>query len=285
MLKVNAGVCGRVRIVKQNSITGEVTGDFEFNNIWTDFGLNRISTYASQVADWPNRIHWGSGSRPEPHNAVTSLAAPVGNASNNFGTGATDVVTDGNLCTITKTRSVVQAARGVAWELSELGVSYGGGSSSLDTYALVRDLNGDPDPLPVSAIEIITIYYTIQAQYPISLPPQPVEVEGLPPTTATFLLRPDQSSFGGAMAATTSGATFLQMGGFTTAEFGGRVDCSNSGTENVWGINSLNRTTEYFGNNYAISHMWTLDPPITKDNTEELRLEIFWQFANAVPVE
>lgn len=285
MLKVNAGVCGRVRIVKQNSITGETTADIEFNNIWTDFGINRISTYASQVADWPNRLHWGSGARAEPHNAVTSLATPVGNAVVSFSSGATDVVTSGNLCTITKTRSATQAARGVAWDLSELGVSYGSSSSSLDTYALVRDLNGDPDPLPVSDIEIITIYYTIQAQYPVSLPPQAVEVEGLPPTTATFLLRPDQSGFGGAMAATQSGAAFTQMGGFTTAEFGGRVNGSNSGTENVWGVNVMNRTTEYFGNDYAISHIWTLDPPITKDDTQELRLEIFWQFANASPVE
>lgn len=285
MLKVNAGVCGRVRIVKQNSITGETTADIEFNNIWTDFGINRISTYATEVAYWPDRIHWGSGARPEPHNAVTSLAAPVGSGSVFFSSGAMDIVTSGNLCTITKTRSVTQSARGVAWELSELGVSYG--SSSLDTYALVRDLNGDPDPLPVSAIEIITIYYTIQAQYPISLPPQAVEVEGLPPTTATFLLRPDRSDFGNSgMAAIGSTSATFTFSGYTTAEFGGVVYCSNDGTENVWDINTMNRTTEYFGrHSYGASHIWTLDPPITKDNTQELRLEIFWQFANASPVE
>lgn len=283
MLKVNAGVCGRVRIVKQNSITGETTADIEFNNIWTDFGINRISTYASQFAYWPNRIHWGSGARAEPHNAVTSLAAPVGNGSADFSSTPKDIVTNGNLCTITKTRSVTQGARGVAWELSELGVSYGI-SSSLDTYALVRDLNGDPDPLPVSAIEIITIYYTIQAQYPVTLPPQAVEVEGLPPTTATFLLRPDQNIFGNAsMGASNGGAQ--NMSGYTTDQFGNGVAGSSNGNELVWGINTMNRTTEYFGNDYAIAHIWTLDPPITKDDTQELRLEIFWQFANASPVE
>lgn len=283
MLKVNAGVCGRVRIVKQNSITGETTADIEFNNIWTDFGINRISTYATQAVSWPNRIHWGSGAHAEPHNAVTSLATPVGNASANFNIAAADIVTAGNLCSITKTRSVTQAARGVEWELSELGVSLGGSGSSLDTYALVRDLNGDPDPLPVSAIEIITIYYTIQAQYPVSLPPQAVEVEGLPPTTATFLLRPDQSNFGGQMGA--SNGVTQGMAGYTTNQFSNAVVGDVDGNELVWGINVMNRTTEYFGNTWAISHIWTLDPPITKDNTQELRLEIFWQFANAVPVE
>lgn len=282
MLKVNAGVCGRVRIVKQNSITGEITGEFEFNNIWTDYGLNRISTYATQVANWPNTLHWGSGARAEPHDSVTALATPVGSGSVSFGSGQIDIATNGNLCTITKTRSAVQSARGVAWELSELGVSYGG--SSLDTYALVRDLNGDPDPLPVSAIEIITIYYTIQVQYPVTLPPQSVDVEGLSPTTATFLLRPDQPQFGHeGMAALRQGWPIM---GFTSTGFSGGVYPNGvDGTENVWGIGVMNRTTGYFGSQGAASHIWTLDPPITKDNTEELRLEIFWQFANAVPVE
>lgn len=278
MLNVNCGVSGRVRIVKQNSITGEVTGEYEFNNIWTDFGLNRISAYASQVAHWPNQIHWGSGARPEPHNAVTSLAAPVGSGLVSFSSG--QIATNGNLCVVTKTSSATQNARGVAWELSELGVSYGSGG--LDTYALVRDLNGDPSPVPVSAIEIITIYYTIQAQYPVSLPPQSVEVEGLPPTTATFLLRPDQSTFGDVLGANDQNNWWA---GYSSSAFGGPDYPQRVGTECVWGINAMNRTTGFFGNTRAISHIWTLDPPITKNNTQELRLEIFWQFANVTPVE
>lgn len=280
MLKVNAGVCGRVRIVKQNSITGEVTHDSEFNNIWTDAGISRISTYASQVAYWPNRIYYGTGAWPEPHNSVTSLQSPVSYGSADF-SGAGTVSVDGNLCTVEKTRSITVSARGVAWMLSELGISYN--SATLDTYALVRDLNGDPDPLPVSAIEILTIYYTVQVQYPMTLPPQAVDVEGLPPTTATFNLRPEvTNSFTNSLSATPDRILYA----YGNTSFGDYVGSSAVGNMNRWDAGILNRTTPYFGyNGNCASHLWTLDPPVTKNNTEIFELEIFWQFSNVTPVE
>ena len=39
MLNVNCGASGIVRVVKENSITVEITHDSTFNNIWTDGGL------------------------------------------------------------------------------------------------------------------------------------------------------------------------------------------------------------------------------------------------------
>lgn len=288
-LKVPCGVSGRVRIVKENSLTGEITHDSEFENIWTDYGLSTISTYCSVFAPWPSILHWGSGSRDLPHSAVTSLANPIGSGGVNFsGTSGEGVTYDSSTCVVTRTRSAVQAARGVEWILSEMGLNNTSMNSEMRTYTLVKNLAGVPTPLTVSAIEIVTIYYTVQIQYPMTLPPQTVVVSGLPPTTASFKLHPERTNFaytglGGCAAVNLTAA----LASYTTATFTGAINNSSaSNGKNIWNISLANRSNEFFGGSQsAAHHIWQLDPPITKNNTQILELEIFWQFANATPVE
>lgn len=280
MLKVPCGISGRVRVVRENQQTGEVTGEFEFDNIWTDLGLSSISVYASQRAPWPNLLLYGNGVRGEPHSAVTSLASQVGYGSVDF-LVAGGVDYDEDICTVTRTSQITVGARGVAWNLSELGLGYGNITATW-TYTLTKNALGNPEVIPVSAIEILTIYYTVQVQYPMHLPPMTVDVVGLPPTTATFALRPDKTNF----AYPAIGAKYASYSGYTSTEFAGGVTSADSGNKNVWGINLLNRTTGFFGSdNGSATHIWTLDPPITKNNTQELELEIYWGFTNATPID
>lgn len=283
MLKVKCAASGRVRLVKTNSVTGEVTEDRTFNNTWTDYGLSRISGYSTESSVWPNAIRWGDGLHSEPYSAVTALANQVGAGSVSFsGSGSIEEV--GDVCVVTRTRSATQSARGVPWNLRELGVSYGG-SASLDTYAAVRDENGDIAPFEVSGIEIVTIYYTLQIQYPMSMAPMPVS--GMPGTTAEFTLRPDVPGFAGsAIGQVDQTNASFRLAGYASDSFLTKVTSTGSdGDWSVWGINTMNRTTEYFGSNVqAANHLWKLDPPITKDDTQELRLKIYWGFTNASPV-
>jgi hypothetical protein len=280
MLKVPCGISGRVRVVRENQQTGEVTGEFEFDNIWTDLGLSEISVYSSQTAEWPTRLLYGNGVRSEPHSAVTTLASQVGYGNAGF-ILAGGVDYDEDLCTVTRTSQTTVGARGVAWNLSELGLGYNSTTATW-TYTLTKNALGNPEVIPVSAIEILTIYYTIQVQYPMHLPPMTVDVVGLPPTTATFALRPDKINF----ATYAIGAKQSYYFGYTSAEFAGGVVSAISGNKNVWGIGKLNRTTGFFGSNYnAAHHIWTLNPPITKNNTQELELEIYWRFTNATPID
>lgn len=283
MLKVPCGISGKVRIVKENSITGEVTHDSEFSNIWTDLGLARLSVPSSKPANWPTSVHWGSGVQPMPHNTVTSLASRVSYGNANFGVDG-GISYDSGICIVTRTVAVTQNARGVVWSLSELGLSTTAQEGSLDTYTLVKNSSGVPEPVTVSAIEIITIYYTIQIQYPMSLPPQAVTVVGLPPTTATFTLRPERSGFATQAIAAVWYARPFEA--FTNENFGGTASCTNVGNVCRWGINELNKTTEYFGTSTgAAYHVWKVSPPITKNNTQVLELEITWTFSNAAPIE
>lgn len=299
MLNVPCGVSGRIRIVKENSITGEITHDSEFDNIWTNYGLSvlsgrhNISRTLTNIAPWPTRLHWGSGAHAEPHNAVTGLAAPVGFVGISY-YGTDGIVYDSQTCTVTRTRSAIQAARGVSWTLAELGLGYiipfTNTSTSLYTYSLVKNGAGIPQPLTVSDIEILTIYYTIQVQYPMSLPPQALEVTGIPPTTAEFKLRPDSGQFVQFELSGQSSNSSGKFSGYTSNAFAGgvagEVDNLNYKGVMTWPISSMNRSTEYFGSQYyAANHLWKLSPPLAKNSTQVLEIEVSWTFTNATPIE
>lgn len=293
MLNVPCGISGIVRITLTNSETGRETFDSgEFKNIWTDSGLARISGGVGKHAHWPTNINIGSGAHAAPHNAVVGMHTPVNSLFANFvgNNEAGGVTTSGDSYVVTKTRSAVQPARGVDWSISELGLSYY--TQDLDTYTLVKNIQGVAQPIQVSAIEILTVYYTVQVQYPLSLPAQAVQVTGLPPTTATFNLytagNPVSFAAQGISQIRVQASAGRGLAGFLTPTGGSSVTGSSMTEDKViFGIDRLNRETPYFGviNEDVAKHVWTLDPPITKDNTQVLELEVFWQFSNATPIE
>ena len=285
MLNVNCGASGIVRVVKENSITGEITHDSTFNNIWTDGGLAYLRNDSSQTVAYPSALSYGNGAHTGAHNSVTELAGylDTGSASES---GANVVANDGTICTITHTTKTTVPARGVAWTLSELGLR-----SSYDTklpiltYTLTKNALGVPTPIPVKDFEIVTIYYTIQLQYPMSLPPIAINVEGMPPTTATFTLRPELTSFGQYL---TQGHSNGKQSGYTSSKFAGYVESdavSGDGWQN-WKITSMNRTTTHIGSNEdGITHLWELNPPLVKDDTQTFSFRSVWTYTNVAPIK
>ena len=284
MLNVNCGASGIVRVVKENSITGEITHDSTFNNIWTDEGLAYLRNDSSQTMTYPIGLSYGNGAHTGAHNSVTELAGYLGTGSASE-SGNNVVANDGTICTITHTTKTTVPARGVNWTISELGLR-----SSYDkkvpivTYTLTKNALGVPTPIPVKDFEIVTIYYTIQLQYPMSLPPIAINVEGMPPTTATFTLRPEVSSFGRYL---TQGDTEKQSG-YTSSNFAGRVDSdavSGDGWQ-YWKITSMNRTTTHIGTNgQGISHLWELNPPLVKNDTQVFWFRSVWTYTNVAPIK
>ena len=284
MLNVNCGASGIVRVVKENSITGEITHDSTFNNIWTDGGLAYLRNDSSQTLTYPSVLSYGNGAHTGAHNSVTELAGYLDTGSASY-SGGNVVANDGTICTITHTTKTTVPARGVDWTISELGLR-----SSYDkklpilTYTLTKNALGVPTPIPVKDFEIVTIYYTIQLQYPMSLPPIAINVEGMPPTTATFTLRPELTSFGRYL---TQGDTEKQSG-YTSSKFAGREDSdavSGDGWQ-YWKITSMNRTTTHIGTNgQGISHLWELNPPLVKNDTQVFWFRSVWTYTNVAPIK
>ena len=285
MLNVNCGASGIVRVVKENSITGEITHDSTFNNIWTDAGLAYLRNDSSKTMSYPSSLSYGNGAHTGAHNSVTELAGYLGTdyASDS---GNNVVANDGTICTITHTTKTTVPARGVAWTLSELGLR-----SSYDkklpilTYTLTKNALGVPTPIPVKDFEIVTIYYTIQLQYPMSLPPIAIAVEGMPPTTATFTLRPELPGFGEHL---TQGRSGVKQSGYTSSNLAGKVESDSVSGDGwqYWKITSMNRTTTHIGSNgQGISHLWELNPPLVKDDTQIFWFRSVWTYTNVAPIK
>ena len=285
MLNVNCGASGIVRVVKENSITGEITHDSTFNNIWTDEGLAYLRNDSSKTRAYPGGLSYGNGAHTGAHNSVTELAGylDTGSASES---GNNVVANDGTICTITRTTKTTVPARGVDWTISELGLCDSVSNRvPILTYTLTKNALGVPTPIPVKDFEIVTIYYTIQLQYPMSLPPIGINVEGMPPTTATFTLRPELSNFGDYLK---QGGSNGRQSGFTSSDFAGKVD-SDSVSEDgwqYWPITSMNRTTTHIGSNSSgISHLWELNPPLVKDDTQIFWFRSVWTYTNVAPIK
>ena len=289
-LKVNCGVGGRVRIVKTNSITGEVTGEHTFDNIITDYGLtNYFNTGGtSEERVWPSRLSYGSGAHSTPHNGVLNLQSQIGTVDCKYwGTNAapSELNISGGICTFTRTRNVAIPAKGVAWVFSELGLRYKPGTTDDDliTYTLTKNEAGVVAPIAISDVEIVTIYYTLQVQYPMEMPPQTFGggTTGIPVSTATFKLKPN------------GGTSFLRVypgldnsgiRSFTTENFAGLVGGSTVGSKTTFPIDKLNGSNRFFGSDSdGANHLWVIDPPIVKNNTQILEIETSWIFKN-VPV-
>ena len=285
MLNVNCGASGIVRVVKENSITGEITHDSTFNNIWTDGGLAYLRNDSSQTLSYPQTLSYGNGAHTGAHNSVTELAGYLDTGSASY-SGGNVVANDGTICTITHTTKTTVPARGVDWTISELGLR-----SSYDkelpilTYTLTKNALGVPTPIPVKDFEIVTIYYTIQLQYPMSLPPIAIAVEGMPPTTATFTLRPETPSFGRYLTQSDSNG---KQSGYTSSNFAGKVESDSVSGDGwqYWSITSMNRTTTHIGSNgRGISHLWELNPPLVKDDTQTFWFRSVWTYTNVAPIK
>ena len=285
MLNVNCGASGIVRVVKENSITGEITHDSTFNNIWTDAGLAYLGNVSSKWLAYPSELSYGNGAHTGAHNSVTELAGYLGTNSASE-SGDNVVANDGTICTITRTTETTVPARGVDWTLSELGlcasVDY---SIPILTYTLTKNALGVPTPIPVKDFEIVTIYYTIQLQYPMSLPPIAINVEGMPPTTATFTLRPELSTFGLYLNQGYSGGN---QSGYTSSDFAEKVESDTFSEDGwqYWSITSMNRTTTHIGSDVeGISHLWELNPPLVKDDTQIFWFRSVWTYTNVAPIK
>ena len=284
MLNVNCGASGIVRVVKENSITGEITHDSTFNNIWTDGGLAYLRNDSSQTMSYPSGLSYGNGAHTGAHNSVTELAGYLGTGSA-YMSGNNVVANDGTICTITRTTKTTVPARGVDWTVSELGLCSVNNRVPILTYTLTKNALGVPTPIPVKDFEIVTIYYTIQLQYPMSLPPIAIDVEGMPPTTATFTLRPELSSFGDYLNQGTLG---VKQSGYTSSNFAEKVESDSVSGDGwqYWPITSMNRTTTYIGSNGdGISHLWELNPPLVKDDTQTFWFRSVWTYTNVAPIK
>lgn len=153
--KLNASIHNRFDIEVVNAETGEVKQRAQAENVI----CNQLWTRMFVPNTYFNYIHYGTGSGT-PSAANTSLFTFLG-----YGTPATgdDVYTyDWNNCWASLRRKIqLSESTAVGSALTEVGIGYSTGASSLCTHAMLKDMNGNVISIAKTSTDIINIYATV----------------------------------------------------------------------------------------------------------------------------
>lgn len=285
-------LAGRYKLTAVDAITGVSRELAEFDNLITDWGLNRLGT--GGIGDG---CYVGSGSTA-PANGNTSLVALVAsNTTYSQNTGNSGAAPYYAWC-----RRSWRFGQGVAaGNISEVGV--GPASNTLFSRALVKDSNGNPTTITVLSTEFLDVSYELRIFAPTSDVTFNANIAG---AARACVLRAANVSNWSAATVAASGFRIDQVYGQTAADGDiGTVTQTPGGTGsqtgNVsrdsysnnsykatgsinWGLNDANFAggikSIYFGaaDYQQIAFQCSFTPPIAKtsDKTLSLNVEVSW---------
>lgn len=142
-------------------VDGSIRGVFKTTNVMTSFGLENWarSSLGAQLAI-------GSGSRAELE-TVTSLAGFVRSATGTYSySNVSQIDETSGVMRSDHTLNVTFPPETESQNYSEVGI-HGGNPEQLQTYALIRDLEGAPTSISILAGEQIRVSYIVQFSTPI----------------------------------------------------------------------------------------------------------------------
>lgn len=191
-ITATTGLAGYFKIEsKQPDGTVKVLADW-FPNLITDQGMNRIGSAASVAGIW-NNCHLGSGTTAPAvtDTALQSFVVGVGPSGNPIESATTSPP-----YFTTLTLAYVFAQGAVVGNFSEIGVGWATSGATLFSRSLIKDGSGNPTTITVTAIEQLTVYYSLRLY-----PPQTdtVSVVSIGGVSTTVNVRPYgiASSLGG----------------------------------------------------------------------------------------
>lgn len=306
-LKYKTGMKGRFKMNVVDPKTNEIkrsTGWFD--NLITDGGLNMKGTLAPARA-----CHVGSGSTT-PSVTDTQLDTFVASTSNRISTprgSQTDVIPRYAWQQVLFRFGAGQAEG----NLTEVGITnddFMTASGPLFSRALILDGSGNPTTLSILSDEILEVWYELRHYIPTDDLVENIEINGVMTEVRTRAARiTDSSQYGWAGSTTIFGrpadfvtGQFSNSTAVWSGDIGTQFDNSPSGSlanENSASLpsyvdGSLTRTAEGFWNidnanfetgirsvqfrSYIGTYQSQFDPPIQKDNTQELRInvEVSW---------
>lgn len=295
-ISVPCGVAGKVKIQTIQPSSNKITGSYEFENIWTDFGLNRIGNGNSSTnTSHPAYVFLGSGRHSEPFNSIRELAKAeqVIQGSGWGGSSSNSVWRDNRVITETHISSHASniftgSVLGKAWSLTELGLSNDSSITykTMDTYALVVDGNGNPSSIEVAADEAVIVTYTLYYKFPLKIQLPSVMIGDIE-TEVEFIIPTESNQSGGWLTSGPSTATggtsypyWLELRtGQNGMGSGVRGNSYESGRP-TWGstlANRANGSLKITGGNLGY---FKFTPPILKTNKQKLKFNIFFHFSN-----
>lgn len=160
MFQCSGGVAGRV-ILEAVRPDGTVRERRDFCNIFTATGL---AHWAAQTLG--NQLAVGYGSRVEGE-AVTSLSSYARSQSGTWTYSEVNIIDTANgVMRTDHLLTVTYPIEASNQNYSEMGI-HSGNQNQLQTYALIRDANGDPTAMSILAGEQLRAFYFVQFNTPL----------------------------------------------------------------------------------------------------------------------
>lgn len=278
-MKINS--CASSKITAQVvRADGSIKKAYEFNNIFTSFGLQHWAR-----ATLGNRIAAGSGSRTETE-GITSLANYVRSAQGSYSYSESNVIDESaGVMRSNHTLYVEFPSETNNQNYSEIGI-HSGDQNQLQTYALIRDANGQPTSVSVLAGENLRVYYVVQFSVPL-LVQYTKQVSGVPTQFSLVPVYTGQSVDSRLpdyrRAYTWKGGQDIPAAGVITSNYNDSLIGNASTTDNVYNLLIDSTKSNYaegislFRLGYtasAITMHVHVDPPVYKTDVESLRLSI-----------
>lgn len=160
MIDLKSGVASRITL-DVLGVDGSVRKSLQFQNIMTNYGLD---SWAKGILG--THIALGSGSRTELP-TVTDLAGFVRTASGVYSYSNTNFVDEVNgVMRSDLILNLVYPVETSAQNYSEMGI-HNNNRNQLQTYARIRDANGEPTSVGVQIGEQVRVSYVVQFSTPL----------------------------------------------------------------------------------------------------------------------
>lgn len=146
----------------KDAITGEIKQKAYAENIILDQWWTRQMAGSGALAN--SSIHVGSGTGVLAHDRISlfNFLGAKGGSNEEY----TYTPEEGWISVKKSAQWIETELQNTAW--SEVGIGYDGGSTHLCTHALIKDINGNPVSINKGTTDIITVYASVYAYYPIT---------------------------------------------------------------------------------------------------------------------
>lgn len=150
---VGASIHNRFEIEVVDSVSGEVKQKAFAENVI----CNNLWVRMFSGVKWNSYIHYGDGTGT-PSASDTSLFSRIGGEASTVYSMNYDYDNNVFACT---TKVVIDETKAVGRILTEVGIAYSSGSTTLCTHAMLKDMNGNTVSLEKSDTDIFNIYATV----------------------------------------------------------------------------------------------------------------------------
>lgn len=165
-VQAEAKLGGSYNIEVKNTETGEIK-HYEFDNLIVDTGLDIAGTGFGGV----DYLYVGTGNTA-PTNNDSSLQAQLStgvlNSANWTGSFTAQAGATPPYYTAVKTWTIPQNTRNGIWAEVGTGTTSAGTGTALFSRSLIKDINGTPITITVTALDQVTITYSVRLYMPIS---------------------------------------------------------------------------------------------------------------------